>query len=55
MGQLAIELEKNNIQTIFAVTENVTSVYKVDISLQTSVLLYKVHIFLNVFFFFLPF
>ncbi|CAF95982.1 unnamed protein product, partial [Tetraodon nigroviridis] len=28
VGQLAVELEKNNIQTIFAVTENVNNVYK---------------------------
>lgn len=29
VGQLAMQLEKNNIQPIFAVTENVEKVYKV--------------------------
>lgn len=30
VGQLAMQLEKNNIQPIFAVTENVETVYKVN-------------------------
>lgn len=29
VGQLAMQLEKNNIQPIFAVTKNVETVYKV--------------------------
>lgn len=30
VGQLAMQLEKNNIQPIFAVTKNVENVYKVN-------------------------
>lgn len=37
VGQLAMQLEKNNIQPIFAVTENVASVYKVNVYFSISV------------------
>lgn len=36
VGQLAMQLEKNNIQPIFAVTENVKRVYKVNIHFSFS-------------------
>lgn len=46
VGQLAIQLKKNNIQPIFAVTENVKSVYEVNlpfISVPNFIYLYSTH------------
>lgn len=40
VGQLAMQLEKNNIQPIFAVTDNVVTVYKVNGHLSISLQLY---------------
>lgn len=50
VGQLAMQLEKNNIQPIFAVTETVEKVYKVN-KIYLSFLclflfIYRTHIFL---------
>lgn len=38
VGQLGMQLEKNNIQPIFAVTDNVVSVYKVNGHFSISVM-----------------
>lgn len=40
VGQLAMQLEKNNIQPIFAVTKNVEPVYKVNKTISVPLFIY---------------
>lgn len=47
VGQLAMQLEKNNIQPIFAVTDNVVTVYEVNGHLSISfIYLYNMYFIL---------
>ena len=45
VGQLAMQLEKNNIQPIFAVTSEVADVYKVNLQIKVNIhnTKYKIH------------